>query len=333
MPPRKTKQSAKSRAATTTINADAKVGDIHRDDDPIEGFRCTCCGKSFKTQKGNFSKSASPLWKHNDGFVPICKRCADKYYEQLIAYFTGNEEKAMDRICQIFDWYYSDEAFGMTRKISMDRSRVGAYPSKMGLQHIKERGTTYLDTIKERASVVVSDYDEFEEMKEQGETGITKAQINRWGLGFEETEYKQLDAHYKSLSDSIDSTDVVQDTLIKDLCEIKILQIRARNKGDADTFQKLAKLYQDTLKSANLKVKGSDHSAMTDAEACWGNFIRDVENYTPAEIYQDRKLFTDFDTLKEYMERFVTRPVKNFFLGTREMDAEFSIGVGEGDDD
>lgn len=332
MPPRKTKQSAKSRTATTKINADVKVGDIKGEEEQRTAFPCTCCGKVYTVQKSNFSHSMSPLWKHNDGFVPVCKRCTDKYYEQLIDYFTGNEEKAMERIAQIFDWYYNDEIFGMTRKISMDRSRVGAYPSKMQLPQCKVKGTTYLDTIKDRASLVVSTYDDFEDMKEAGETNIRKTQIDRWGLGFEESEYKQLDAHYKTLSENIDSNDVVQDTLIKDLCVIKIQQSRARNNNDIDSFQKLTKLYQDTLKSANLKVKGIDNSAITDAEACWGNFVRDVENYTPAEIYKDRKLFADLDGLKEYMERFVTRPVKNFFLGTREMDPEFSIGVSDDDD-
>jgi hypothetical protein len=190
-----------------------------------------------------------------------------------------------------------------------------------------------LDTIRDRASVVVNSYEDFEERRDQGDNAISKAQITRWGLGFEETEYRQLDAHYKSLQDKIDVNDVIQDNLAKDLCEIKIQQIRARNKGDAEMFQKFTKLYQDTLKSANLKVSGSDGNSLTDAEVCWGNFVRDVERYVPAEIYKDRKLYADADGFKSYLERFVLRPVRNFFTGTREMDAEFSIGGTDGEDE
>lgn len=324
-PGSKNKAATKSRTSTTKINADAKPGKIDAVEDKT-GFNCVCCGKQYKVQKTNFPHTLSPLYAGNDGYLPICKRCVDRYYDQLVDYYTGNEEKAMDRIAQIADWYYADDIFATTRKISADRSRVGAYPSKMQLPQYKTRGQTYLDTVKDRASVVVSDYDEFEEMHEQGETGITKKQIERWGLGFEENEYKQLDAHYKSLKDSIDTNDVVQDTLARDLCEIKVQQIRARNKGDVETFQKLTKLYQDTLKSANLKVRSGDASSLTDAEACWGNFIRDVERFAPAEYYADKNLYKDSDSFGDYMKRFVTRALENFFGGTRNMDPEFSIG-------
>ena len=309
------------------------MGNITAEEERTGKYYCTCCGRPYVHQKNNFPHSMSPLWKGNNGYFPVCKRCVERYFDQLVDYFSGNEEKAMDRMAQIADWYYSDDIWAMTRKISMDRSRIGAYPSKMQLPQCKAKGTTYLDTIKDRASVVVSDYDEFEEMKDQGETSISKAQIARWGLGFEESEYRQLDAHYKSLSEIIDTADVVQDTLARDLCEIKIQQIRARNKGDADMFQKFTKLYQDTLKTANLKVKSGETSSLSDSESCWGNFVRDVEKYAPAEIYQDKSLFADSDGLKEYMERFVLRPVRNFFMGTRDMDPEYSVGVTDGDNE
>ena len=324
-------KAAKSRTSRTKINPDAKPNKITADEERT-GYDCVCCGKHYKVQKSNFPHTLSPLYAANNGYLPICKHCIDKYYNQLVEFFSGNEEKAIERITQIADWYYLDDIWASTRKISADRSRVGAYPSKMQLPQWKDKGTTYLDTIRDRASVVVKSYEDFEDMKNEGETNITQAQISRWGLGFEEAEYRQLDAHYKSLCKIIDTGDVVQDTLAKDLCEIKIQQIRARNKGDADMFQKFTKLYQDTLKSANLKAQTGEVSNLTDDEMCWGNFIRDVEKYAPAEIYQDRKLFSDPDGIKEYLQRFVLRPMKNFFCGTREMDHEFSIGVEDGED-
>lgn len=327
----KTAQAAQSREAVTKVNPDAKPGTMA----PVEtktDFECVCCGKHFKLQKGNFPHTLSPLYAANGGYLPICKKCIDRYYDQLVEFFSGNEEKAIDRVCQIADWYYLDDIWASTRKISADRSRVGAYPSKMVLQHWKDKGTTYLDTVRDRASVVLQSYDDLEEMQEMGDTAITKRQVKQWGLGFEENEYKLLDEHYKSLKDSIDTNDIVQDTLAKDLCEIKVQQVRARNRGDVDTFQKLTKLYQDTLKSANLKVKNAELDAANDDQACWGVFIRDVEEHTPADLYKDRSIFRDIDNIQSYFERFVTRPVKNFFGGTREMDHEFQVMQGDDDD-
>lgn len=323
---------SKSRNATTKINPDAKPGKIRAAEDERTEFFCVCCGKTYKTQKGNFPKTRSPLFDANDGYLPYCKHCVDKYYTQLIDFFSGNEEKAIDRICQIADWYYMDEIWAATGKNSASTSRAVLYPSKMCMPNWKDRGTTYLDTISDRASMVLQSYEAFEGKYDQGSTEVTKAQIRRWGLGFEESEYRQLDEHYKSLSESIDTNDVVQDTLAKDLCEIKIQQIRARNKGDVDTFQKLTKLYQDTLKSANIKVRKAELDAANDDQACWGVFIRDIEQYTPADIYKDRSVFKDVDNIQSYFERFVTRPVKNFFGGTRVMDHEFQVTQGDDND-
>lgn len=327
----KTAQAAASRKKPTKVNPDAKPGKMKPEVDDNRTYVCSCCGKEYKVQKSNFPHTLSPLYAGNNGYASFCKHCVDRYYDQLVEFFSGNEEKAIDRICQVLDWYYLDDIWAATRKISADRSRVGAYPSKMGLHHWAKQGTTYLDTIRDRASVVVQSYDEFEDKREQGETSISKRQINDWGVGFEESEYRLLDDHYKSLKESIDTNDIVQDTLARDLCEIKVQQVRARNRSDVDTFQKLTKLYQDTLKSANLKVKAGDSSSLSNDEACFGMFIRDVERYAPAEYYADKKLYKDADGFGDYMKRFVSRCVANFFGGTRDMDPEFSIGtVDEG---
>lgn len=325
----KLKQTTKSRNQSTQINRDAKVGNIVPSEDKM-GYSCSCCGKRYKLQKNNFPHTMSPLFKANGGYLPICKHCIDKYYEQLVDYFSGNEEKAMERIAQIADWYYLDDIWSSTRKISADRSRVGAYPSKMQLPQWKEQGATYLDTIRDRAGNTISSLEDYDSLKEQDKISVSKAQIARWGTGFTEEEYNALDAHYKTLKDKIDVNDVIQDNLARDLCEIKIQQVRAR--GDADGFQKFTKLYQDTLKSANLKVKSGDAELLTDGEACWGKFIADIEQFTPADVYKDRSLFADVDGIKGYFERFIVRPFKNFFMGSDVMDKEFSIHT-DGDDD
>lgn len=320
---------SRARQATTKINESAKPGKIEAPEDEQE-FVCICCGKRYKRQKQNFLTSLSPLFAANNGRLPWCRHCIDTYFSQLIDYFSGNEAKAMERVCQIADWYYLDDIFAATGKRPTDTSRVTMYPSKMQLPQWKDgegvgHGRSYLDTLRDRASAVIQDYDDFDELQEQGETGITKRQLKTWGLGFEEAEYKMLDEHYKSLKDVVDTTDVMQDTLARDLCEIKIQQVRARNKNDADTYQKFVKLYQDTLKTVNIQARRTESDALNDDQACWGNFIRDVERYCPAEYYKDKSLYKDADSFKEYLERFVWRPVRNFMLGTRKMDEEFCI--------
>ncbi|WOI45571.1 hypothetical protein [Acidovorax sp. BLS4] len=44
-------------------------------------YKCSCCGKGFSgQQKHNFQKSNSPLFQANDGFLPWCKECTDRYF-------------------------------------------------------------------------------------------------------------------------------------------------------------------------------------------------------------------------------------------------------------
>lgn len=321
------KAASRSRTSRTKINVDAKPGRIKQKDK--KNFECTCCGKVYTTQKNNFPKTYSPLFAANDGRLTVCKTCFSTYYEQLVEFFGGNEEKAIVRMAQIADWYYHDKILAMTERTSSDASRALMYGSKIHLTFVKKMGTTYLDTVKDQANAYIDSFEDLSEKQERDEVGITKAQFARWGPGFEESEYRFLDDHYKSLKETIDTNDVVQDTLAKDLCEIKLQQLRARNRNDVESFQRLTKLYQDTLRTANIKVKKTDADTANDNQACWGVFIRNVEQYTPADIYQDKSLFADVDGIKEYLERFVLRPVKNFLLGTRVMDKEFSISAGD----
>ena len=101
--------------------------------------------------------------------------------------------------------------------------------------------------------------------------------------------------------------------------------------GNADSFDKFTKLYHSTLKAGGLKTR-SENEGIDDESACWGNFVKDIETRTPAEIYKDKALFDDVDKIKEYFDRFILRPMKNFFSGERVQDPEFSVLAGEDDD-
>ena len=61
-----------------------------------------------------------------------------------------------------------------------------------------------------------------------------------------------------------------------------------------------------------------------------GVLYRDIEQFTPAEFYKDKKLYKDFDYLKEYIERFMKRPLKNLLTGSKELDKEFNLSETEG---
>ena len=334
--PKATKKSSQS---ATKINKDIEISKLTYEEPEKRLYYCTACGKSFKKQDSNFCKSLSPLFAGNNGYVHICKKCTDKLYYNLVDYFSKNEEKAMDRMCQLFDWYYSDEIFAATRKISADRSRVCAFPAKSNLPQYNSKGKTYVDTIADRATNTIDSIEELERIQTEAElkeeSSVSDRTVKRWGLGYTETEYQMLNDHYKMLKDKAGDDDV-KEALIRDLCEQHIMKYRARQEKDIDRYDKISKLYQQTLANADLKPKDTSKNTVTNnPDDAWCVFNSIVENYSPAEFIKEKgiHIFDDMFQQDEYYRRIIGRSTNNLINGTNEMDSEFEIKDGDGNDE
>ena len=273
-----TKKTASSRTSKTKIDKNVQVGRIMAEEERTE-FYCTCCGKRYTKQKGNFPFSNSPLFAANGGHATICKTCLDKYFYTLTEFYSGNEEKAVERCCQLFDWYYADDILASCRRISADRSRIGAYPSKMQLPQYKQRGITYLDTIKERASVNINDAEDLLEAKDGlADLKVRKKTITMFGMGYSMEQYKFLQEQYDDWTARCEAKTKAQEELFKNLCiaqlNIQIAQQTGGKVKDAmDTFQSL-------LGSANLKPAQNNDSAFADSQS-FGTLIKKFEEERP----------------------------------------------------
>lgn len=272
------KKTTKSRTSKTKIDKNVDVGRIMAEEERTE-FYCSCCGKKYTKQKGNFPYSNSPLFAGNGGYVTICKSCIDKYFYNLVDFFSGNEEKAADRMCQICDWFYADDIWGVCRKISSDRSRIGALPSKASLPQYKQRGITYLDTIKERASVNINDAEDLLDAKDDlADLKVRKKTISMFGMGYSMEQYKFLQEQYDDWTARCEAKTKAQEELFKNLCiaqlNIQIAQQTGGKVKDAmDTFQSL-------LGSANLKPVQNNDNALADSQS-FGTLIKKFEEEKP----------------------------------------------------
>ena len=108
-------------------------------------YKCYCCGNGYNVQKTYFQKSNSPLFQSNDGFLPWCKSCTDLYVNLLTAFYSGNEEHAIEHFCQQVDWVYDIEPLKCAREISSDRSRISHYAAKKNLNVGGRK--TYFDSL------------------------------------------------------------------------------------------------------------------------------------------------------------------------------------------
>lgn len=282
-------------------------------------FYCTRCPRHFTIQEKNFAKVPSPLYYNNDGYLHICNHCLVELYDHYLEVL-GSEEAAIKRMCLKFDLYYNPKIIGMTRGGATNNSRIKKYVSKLGLSQYRNK--TYDDTLDEEVALTIADKELLGiNVSDTTDINVSKAAIERWGPFFEPEEYPKMNFDFKVLSQQIVNMDYAQETLVRDLCKIRVQQDRALRDNDVDKYDKLTKLYQSTLKNLNIKKEGNEIGE----NDCFGSYIADIEKYAPCEYYKDRKLYWDFGKIKEYCERFVFRPLKNLLTGSRERDKEYTI--------
>lgn len=288
-------------------------------------FYCLHCGKKYKKLNGNFPASQSPLYKDTK-HIPICKNCIIElfdYYKTKL----GNEKDAVRRICMKFDIYFSEELYKASKNVNKNYNRITSYISRSNLLQYADK--TYDNTIENEENLgVIQKESDLDNLDQSTQSAPSNKSIKFWGFGYELEEYKMLNEHYSMLSNQFSNADGVQDALIKDLCVLNVLKQRAIKQQKFEDVDKAMKMYHSTMKAGGLKPRAATEG-IDDEGATWGTFIRDVENYSPADIYKDKKMFKDFEGVKEYFDRFILRPMKNFFSGQTIPDDEFSIKVEE----
>ena len=120
-------------------------------------FCCCSCGKLYSAPNDNFVKSSSPLFYGWDGYVPMCKSCADLYLQKkVLPAFDGDERKAMERMCSLFDWYWDDTIFAQAQKARDENvlrggknNLISCYSMKRQMRHNMLKGQTYLDSAQQ----------------------------------------------------------------------------------------------------------------------------------------------------------------------------------------
>lgn len=293
-------------------------------------FICSCCGKPFSIQKGNFQKTNDVLFQANGGYLPWCKDCTDAYLNQVNALYSNNEELAIRDFCQRAGWNYDLAALVSSRETysgHRDRSRISHYAAKKNINCDGRK--TYIDSIKyeyqQRQNNVILSKDD---IKSDNVT-VKGVAIDRWGTGLTEWDYQILEDHYKMLKKNNPNADNNAEIFIKSLCNLNWLQAKMLRSDtiDANKYATLVEQYSKTFKQAGLRTV-EEKDASNDETFCMT--LGFFSEYTPEEFYKDKELYKDHDRLGEYIERHITRPMINLETGSNIRDTEFF--VPEGDD-
>lgn len=212
-------------------------------------YKCQTCGKTFNTQVGNFSPNkASQLFAANNGYICTCRNCVEELYNKLVSKYEGNEEKAIERICQLFDFYYGELPLNMTAEEVVNGTRIGKYISKLSI--IQNRGKTYETTIEERKEKEdkLTDLD----IPNVDEEAVRKA-ISVWGVGFTPEQYDTLNNMFDDWKARVVIDGKTRESLVRELCIIKLQMNLAIKDNDTKSYTNLMTIYQSTMRSANLQ--------------------------------------------------------------------------------
>lgn len=295
---------------------------IDKDDELMlsKPYVCVTCGKRYSKQKGNFSASQSELYTGNNSYLPTCIRCLEKLYDKYKE-TTGSEIGAIMRICLHYDLYYDEQlAQSAIDKTTINQSTIRCYVKNCNLVQYKDK--TYDTTLSEDVANIRTKT-EFEEAKSEGKTNISKAVIDRFGVGIgDEEDYRILDSHYKMLKSANPNCDSNQEVFIKALCNLQMLSTRALRNNDRKGYTETNAEYMKTFKQAGLKLSSEN----TNTDDCWGLWMEQISKYTPEEYYKDKNLFTDYDNIGDFFSRHILRPLRNLLNKENVRDKEYNVG-------
>lgn len=252
---------------------------------------CSCCGKEYEHQSGNFFYSDSPIYAGNKGFFRICKECTEKLYSRYVKQFS-NSYKAMERMCQIFDIYY--DVVALEKVLEKNTENImAAYIKKMQL--FQYNGKTYSDTIVEKTTETI---DTVEDVQKHDDSQNVRKAVSVWGYGFSPEEYAILNEMYDDWRARV-VIDKAKEALVRELCIIKLQMNTAIKERDVDIYTKLMNTYLSTMRSANLQPLQEDSSSK-EGEKPVGVMIKMLEDYKP--VCQCPPEYQDVDGIVKYVQ-------------------------------
>ena len=262
---------------------------------------CFYCGKEYV--ETNFYNSNSEFYS-NIGKIPYCKQCVERFYQQYFEKYTNEgclipEKKAVQRLCMIFDIYYSEDAYNAAinsaTKREMNISPMGAYIKMIQLQQHKSK--SYENTITEAeqenfAMSVISNL--------SSEVTVDQKTIDFFGSGFSNEDYEYLRREYQDWTARHECNTKAQEEVFKDICFNRLQNLKALRKGE-DT-KDITASFQKMLDAGKLQPKQNAGDATADNQT-FGTLIDKWENERPLpEIDEELR---DVDKIGLYLDVFI----------------------------
>lgn len=291
-----------------------------------EGY-CRKCEKTMSL--GKFYEATNPMIDSN-GFMSVCRECCANIYDMYFGLY-NNLEIALKLTCQDLDVRFSEDALIQTQShieklLSQGKKAdkvFGYYKSKLG-----STGKT-----NEKFNSLRFKDSEFEKVISNEITGdIDDDLILFWGKGFESIDdYIFLETELGNWKQTHKCDNQAEVTLLREIC-IKILEIR-KARENKDNTSNLQKELQDLMKTASVDPAKANAASAGKSQESWGVWIKDIEQFRPAEWHDKQEKYKDMDGFIPYIKDYIIRPIKNFITGQRDFQISDNINVNLDDED
>ena len=263
-----------------------------------------CKSKEGMLPVGDFYSTTSEFYKN--GRFNICKHCLREYVYETNGDININKLK---NIFRVFDIPFLAREWESALKDSKDT--IGMYFKNIYLNY-KDKG--WIDGDFDERSIVKTNTLDIEDDELYA----------RWGSSWSMSDLQALELNYTNWLTHHDCESLTTQKLVQLICmkEMEIRKARESNTSP-DKIMKLEKSLIDLMDTSKLTPKTMDESSGSNASKTFGVWLKDIEQNKPAEYFQDKSIYKDYDNILEYWNRFILRPMKNLLCGTREFDREF----------
>jgi hypothetical protein len=277
------------------------------------------CRRCMKIKRvTDFHKAVDHELDKNELFS-VCKSCIDSLYESIFNSENGSVHKTILRLCRMLNVAYNENAISAAlthiESKGSDKMRVfGLYRAKLLIMERSDVSDTNVDlTYKDSPIINLPPEDGDRRLTED-----TRDLSLFWGTNFTIDELEILESKYSEWTQSHSIDTQSERVLLKYIC-LKEYEIDKAVKSGSNTSS-LMKEFQDLLKTSALSPSTATISSGGKAQETWGNFIKVIEETTPAEYYKDDDLFKDYDNINWIWQNFVVRSIKNFLTGSRDFN-------------
>lgn len=273
---------------------------------------CTCCGKNKAIS--NFYYSSSYVNKYTET-VQICKECISNY---VVGDNSPDDMIKVKDILRMIDKPFIESSWKKSVEESEknDKNPFGTYMKNIAMPHNKDK--SWKDSQFKEDIVVVKK----EKVPEINDT-VTDEQLKEWHRmwGEEELEgYLFMDKFYNEYMTKFPKDSPAQVNTYKSLAKIHWKAEQKLANDEIKEWKELMDVSSKLHNDANIKPVQSKGVGEDKGLHCYGLWIADIEEKRPAEYFEDKKLYKDFDSLEKYFDKWVLRPFKNLFGKQRDFD-------------